>query len=275
MHVKCRFLARVLARVGSRFFPKIQDPDLSLSKNSGSHRARRVYFVPSIPDAETEFLVNMKTDTHDLPQEKQHVHGHQTVPSDLTLRVKALESLLVEKGLVDPAALDALIDTYEHKIGPRNGARVVARAWVDPSYKERLLTDATAAIGELGYTGGQGEHMIVVANGPKVHNLVVCTLCSCYPWPVLGLPPVWYKSAPYRSRAVIDPRGVLREFGLVLPEDVEIRVWDSTAEVRYLVLPERPAGSEKLSEEELAALVTRDAMVGVAKVKLPQAGGNL
>ena len=217
----------------------------------------------------------MKTDTHDLPQEKQHVHGHQTVPSDLTLRVKALESLLVEKGLVDPAALDALIDTYEHKIGPRNGARVVARAWVDPSYKERLLTDATVAIGELGYTGGQGEHMIVVANGPKVHNLVVCTLCSCYPWPGLGLPPVWYKSAPYRSRAVIDPRGVLREFGLELPENVEIRVWDSTAEVRYLVLPERPAGSEKLSEEELAALVTRDAMVGVAKVKLPQAGGNL
>ena len=204
----------------------------------------------------------------------QHDHSHQAVPSDLTLRVKALESLLVEKGLVDPAALDALIDTYEHKIGPRNGGRVVARAWVDPAYKERLLTDATAAIGELGYTGGQGEHMIVVANGPRVHNLVVCTLCSCYPWPVLGLPPVWYKSAPYRSRAVIDPRGVLREFGLELSQDVEIRVWDSTSEVRYLVLPERPAGSEKLSDEELAALVTRDAMVGVAKVKLPQPGAN-
>jgi nitrile hydratase len=183
--------------------------------------------------------------------------------------------LLVEKGLVDPAALDALIDTYEHKIGPRNGARVVARAWVDPAYEERLLTDATAAIAELGYTGGQGEHMIVVVNSPKVHNLVVCTLCSCYPWPVLGLPPVWYKSAPYRSRAVIDPRGVLREFGLELPEDVEIRVWDSTAEVRYLVLPERPAGSEKLSEEELAPLVTRDAMVGVANVELPQTGASL
>ena len=217
----------------------------------------------------------MKTDTHDLAQEKEHVHGYQTVPSDLALRVKALESLLVEKGLVEPAALDALIDTYEHKVGPRNGARVVARAWVDPAYKERLLTDATAAIGELGYTGAQGEHMMVVANGPKLHNLIVCTLCSCYPWSVLGLPPVWYKSAPYRSRAVIDPRGVLREFGLELPEDVEIRVWDSTAEVRYLVLPERPADSEKLSEEELAGLVTRDAMVGVAKVNLPQPGANL
>jgi len=204
----------------------------------------------------------------------QHDNSHQAVPSDLTLRVKALESLLVEKGLVDPATLDALIDTYEHKVGPRNGARVVARAWVDPAYKARLLTDATAAIGELGYTGTQGEHMIVVANGPKVHNLVVCTLCSCYPWPVLGLPPVWYKSAPYRSRAVIDPRGVLREFGLELPEDVEIRVWDSTSEVRYLVLPERPAGSEKLSEEELAALVTRNAMIGVAKVTLLQPGAH-
>jgi nitrile hydratase len=190
------------------------------------------------------------------------------VPSDLTLRVKALESLLVEKGLVDPAALDALIDTYEHKVGPRNGARVVARAWVDPSYKKRLLTDATAAIAELDYTGRQGEHMLVVENTPAIHNLVVCTLCSCYPWSVLGLPPVWYKSAPYRSRAVIDPRGVLREFGLELPEDVEVRVWDSTAELRYLVLPERPAGSENLSEEALAALVTRDAMVGVAKVRL-------
>jgi nitrile hydratase len=236
-------------------------------EKSGYFGAVGYKFVPSIQDLKIEFLVDMKAAKHD--------HGHQTVPSDLTLRVKALESLLVEKGLVDPAALDALIDTYEHKVGPRNGARVVARAWVDPAYKERLLTDATAAIVELGYTGEQGEHMIVVANGPKVHNLIVCTLCSCYPWPVLGLPPVWYKSAPYRSRAVIDPRGVLREFGLELPEDVEIRVWDSTAEVRYLVLPERPAGSEKLSEEELAALVTRDAMVGVAKVKLPQTGANL
>jgi nitrile hydratase subunit alpha len=203
-------------------------------------------------------------------QDHGHDHGHQTVPSDLTLRVKALESLLVEKGLVDRAALDALIDTYEHKVGPRNGARVIARAWVDPAYKQRLLTDATAAIAEFGYGGIQGEHMVVVENTPKLHNLVVCTLCSCYPWPVLGLPPVWYKSAPYRSRAVIDPRGVLREFGLELQEDVEVRVWDSTAEVRYLVLPERPTGSEELSEEALAALVTRDAMIGVAKIAPPQ-----
>jgi nitrile hydratase len=196
-----------------------------------------------------------------------HDHGHQDVPSDPTLRVKALESLLVEKGLVDPAALDALIDTYEHKVGPRNGAQVVAKAWVDPAYKKRLLADATSAIAELGYGGRQGEHMVVVENTPKIHNLVVCTLCSCYPWSVLGLPPVWYKSAPYRSRAVIDPRGVLREFGVDLPLDTEVRVWDSTAELRYLVLPERPAGTEKLSEEQLAALVTRDTMVGVGKVK--------
>ena len=194
---------------------------------------------------------------------------HQISPSDLTLRVKALESLLVEKGLVDPAALDVLIDTYAHKIGPRNGARVVARAWVDAAYKERLLRDATAAIAELGYGGSQGEDMVVVENTPEIHNLVVCTLCSCYPWPVLGLPPVWYKSAPYRSRAVIDPRGVLREFGLELADDVEVRVWDSTAEVRYLVLPERPAGSERLNEEQLAAVITRDSMIGVAKIKLP------
>jgi len=199
----------------------------------------------------------------------------RAVPSDLTLRVKSLESLLVEKGLVDRPALDALIDTMEHKVGPRNGARVVARAWVDPAYKKRLLDDAPAAIAELGYTSGQGEHMLVVENTPKVHNLIVCTLCSCYPWPVLGLPPVWYKSAPYRSRAVIDPRGVLREFGTQLAEDVELRVWDSTAELRYLVLPERPAGTERMSEEELAALVTRDAMVGVAKVALRQPGDSL
>jgi len=198
--------------------------------------------------------------------EHDHKHEHQAVPSDPALRVKALESLLVEKGLVDRAALDALIDIYEHKVGPRNGARIVARAWTDPAYRQRLLTNADAAIAELGYGGMQGEHMVVVENTPKVHNLVVCTLCSCYPWAVLGLPPVWYKSAPYRSRAVIDPRGVLREFGLELPEDVEVRVWDSTAEIRYLVLPERPAGTERLSEDEIAALVTRDAMVGVAKV---------
>ena len=201
-----------------------------------------------------------------------HDHEHQVVPSDLTLRVKALESLLVDKGLVDRAALDALIDTYEHKVGPRNGARVVARAWVDAEFKKRLMADATSAIAEFGFSGWQGEHMVAVENTPQVHNLVVCTLCSCYPWPVLGLPPVWYKSAPYRSRAVIDPRGVLREFGVDVPENVEVRVWDSTAELRYLVLPERPAGTEKLTEDQLAALVTRDAMVGVAKVTPPQKG---
>jgi len=206
------------------------------------------------------------------PHEPHLAHDHQSVPSDLALRVKSLESLLVEKGLVDPAALDVLIDTYEHKIGPRNGAQVVARAWVDPAYKSRLLAIGTAAIAELGYGGRGGDYLVVVENTPRVHNVIVCTLCSCYPWAVLGLPPVWYKSAAYRSRAVIDPRGVLREFGLELPEDVEIRVWDSTAELRYLVLPERPANSENLSEEELAALVTRDAMVGVAKVTLAPLG---
>ncbi len=201
--------------------------------------------------------------------------AHQAIPSDLALRVKSLESLRVEKGLVDRAALDALIDTMEHKVGPRNGARVVARAWVDAAYKKRLLENAPpAAIAEMGYTSGQGEHMLVVENTPKVHNLVVCTLCSCYPWPVLGLPPVWYKSAPYRSRAVIDPRGILTEFGTQVAEDVEVRVWDSTAELRYIVLPERPPGTERLTEEELAALVTRDAMVGVARVTLPGSGGK-
>jgi len=212
--------------------------------------------------------------TPELAQGHQHEHDHQAVPSEPALRVKALESLLVEKGLVDRAALDALVDAYENKIGPRNGARVVARAWSDPAYKQRLLRDADSAITEMGYGGLQGEHMVAVENSAKVHNLVACTLCSCYPWPVLGLPPVWYKSAPYRSRAVIDPRGVLREFGLVLPEDVELRVWDSTAELRYLVLPERPAGTEGMSEEALAALVTRDAMVGVSKVSVPKAGSG-
>jgi len=179
----------------------------------------------------------------------------------------------VEKGLVDRAALDALVDGYEHKIGPRNGARVVARAWIDPSYKKRLLADATSAIAEFGFFNQQGERIVALENTSKIHNLVVCTLCSSYPRPVLGLPPVWYKSAPYRSRAVIDPRGVLREFDLELPEDVEVRVWDSTAEVRYIVLPERPPGSEKMNEQELAALVTRDAMIGVKKVTLTQAQG--
>ena len=205
--------------------------------------------------------------SHD--HDESHHREHGAPLTDTELRVRTLESLLVDKGLVDPAALDRLIDTYETKVGPRNGGRVVARAWTDPEYKKRLLENASAAIAELGFTGRQGEDMVVLENTSKVHNLVVCTLCSCYPWPVLGLPPVWYKSAPYRSRAVIDPRGVLREFGLDLPDDVEVRVWDSTAEVRYLVLPERPAGTEGMSEEELGALVTRDAMIGVAKVAAP------
>jgi nitrile hydratase len=183
-------------------------------------------------------------------------------PGDAALRVKAIESLMVEKGLVDPKALDAIVEIYETKIGPRNGARVIAKAWVDADYKGRLLADGTAAIAELGYTGIQGEDMVVVENTPTVHNLVVCTLCSCYPWPTLGLPPNWYKSAPYRSRAVMDPRGVLDEFGVSVPETTEVRVWDSSAELRYLVLPMRPAGTEAMTEAELAELVTRDSMIG-------------
>lgn len=208
-------------------------------------------------------------DPHTHDHDHDHDHDHSTVPGDLALRVKALESLLVEKGLVEPAALDAIIDYYEHKVGPRNGARVVARAWTDPAYKARLLTDATAAIAELGYSGRQGEHMVVVENTHTTHNLIVCTLCSCYPMPVLGLPPSWYKSAPYRSRAVIEPRAVLQEFGLDVADDVEVRVWDSTAEIRYLVLPRRPAGTDGMSEEQLAALVTRDSMIGTAEVHAP------
>ena len=193
--------------------------------------------------------------------------GHNRPLSDVELRVKALESILTEKGLVDPQALDELIETYEHKIGPRNGARVVARAWVDAAYKKRLLENGTAAIAELGYSGVQGEDMVVIETTPEIHNVVVCTLCSCYPWPTLGLPPTWYKSAAYRSRVVIDPRSVLAEFGLELDEHVEIRVWDSTAEVRYMVLPQRPQGTEGMSEEQLAELVTRNSMVGVEKLQ--------
>ena len=196
-----------------------------------------------------------------------HDHNHL---SDTELRVRSLESLLVDKGLVDPAALDALIQTYEEKVGPRNGARVVARAWAEADYKAWLLRDATAAIADMGYGGRQGEHMYVVENTPATHNLVVCTLCSCYPWPVLGLPPTWYKSAPYRSRAVIDPRGVLAEFGTEVGREVAIRVWDSTAELRYLVLPERPQGTEGMSQEDLAGLVTRNAMIGVKMVPSPK-----
>jgi nitrile hydratase subunit alpha len=201
----------------------------------------------------------------------EHLREHDKPLSGPALRVKALESLLVEKGLVDPKALDAVVDMYETKVGPHNGARIVARAWTDPAYKRRLLTDATAAIDEVGFGGRQGEDMVVLENTPGIHNMVVCTLCSCYPWPVLGLPPVWYKSAPYRARAVIDPRGVLKELGLQLSDDVEVRVWDSTAELRYLVLPERPTGTEGWTEEQLAALVSRDAMVGVAKLPPPKA----
>jgi nitrile hydratase len=203
-----------------------------------------------------------------------HAHDHTEVPSEPALRVKALESLLVEKELVDPAALDVLVDTYENKVGPRNGARVVARAWVDPAYKQRLLEDGTAAIAEFGFSGGQGEKLTVVENTPAVHNVIVCTLCSCYPWPVLGLPPTWYKSSAYRSRTVIDPRGVLRELGLDLPDDVEVRVWDSNAASRYMVLPERPQGTESMREADLARLVTRDAMIGVAKVAALSVGGG-
>ncbi|MGO4715834.1 nitrile hydratase subunit alpha [Bradyrhizobium sp. 2TAF24] len=197
-----------------------------------------------------------------------HSHDHSEL-SEVELRVRALETILTEKGYVDPAALDVLIDTYETKIGPRNGARVVAKAWSDPAYRARLLADATAAIAELGYSGRQGEHMVAVENTPLVHNMVVCTLCSCYPLPVLGLPPVWYKSAPYRSRAVSDPRGVLGEFGVTLADDVRIRVWDSTAEIRYLVVPQRPAGTDGWSEERLADLVTRDSMIGTGLPKHP------
>ncbi|MGN6585266.1 MAG: nitrile hydratase subunit alpha [Rhizobiaceae bacterium] len=200
-----------------------------------------------------------------------HHHHEKSELSETELRVRTLESLLVEKGYIDPAALDWLIETYETKIGPRNGARVVAKAWSDPAYRDWLLEDATAAIASLGYTGRQGEHMVAVENTPDVHNMVVCTLCSCYPWSVLGLPPTSYKSPAYRSRAVIDPRGVLAEFGLAIPEASEVRVWDSTAEIRYLVIPQRPQGTEALDEEALADLVTRDSMIGTGLALQPGA----
>src|SRR6202167_3616809 len=206
------------------------------------------------------------------PNHHDHAHGqeHQySSLSSLELRVRALETVLTQKGYIDPAALDVLIDEYQTKIGPRNGAQVVARAWVHPEFRRWLLQDATPAIASLGFTGRQGEHMVAVENTPEVHNMVVCTLCSCYPWAVLGLPPTWYKSAPYRARAVKDPRGVLREFGVELPESVRIRIWDSTAEVRYLVVPRRPAGTLHLSESDLAALVTRDSMIGTGLPRAP------
>lgn len=198
-----------------------------------------------------------------MSHDHDHDHDHSEL-SDIELRVRALETLLTDKGYVDPPALDELIETYETRIGPKNGARVVARAWMDPAYRERLMNDATAAIAEFGFTGRQGEHMVAVENTPDTHNMVVCTLCSCYPWTVLGLPPVWYKSAPYRSRAVRDPRGVLAEFGVTLPDETNIKVWDSTAEVRYLVVPMRPKGTEGWSEDKLAELVVRDSMIGTA-----------
>jgi nitrile hydratase len=210
----------------------------------------------------------MPHDHHDHEHDHDH-DGEMSDMSDTEARVRALETVLVEKGYVDPVALDLLIDTYETKVGPRNGAQVVAKAWSDPAYRQRLLADATAAIAELGFVGRQGEHMVAVENTETTHNMVVCTLCSCYPWPVLGLPPVWYKSAPYRSRAVSDPRGVLADFGVKLPEAKAVRVWDSTAEVRYLVLPQRPAGTEGWSEDRLAELVTRDSMIGTGLALAP------
>ena len=208
-----------------------------------------------------------------------HTHDHDSpdhalLPSDPALRVKSLETLLVNKGLVDPAAVDSFIDSFQDDIGPRNGARVVARAWSNPEYRERLLADATSAIGELGFSGIQGEHLVAVENTDDVHNMVVCTLCSCYPWPVLGIPPTWYKSFEYRSRAVIDPRGVLAEFGVDLGEDIRVQVWDSTAEIRYMVIPKRPPNTESLSESQLAELVTRDSMVGTAVVASPDVAGD-
>ena len=204
---------------------------------------------------------------HDHDHPHDHDHGSELSPMDL--RVRALESILVEKGYVDPAAIDALVEMYETRVGPRNGAQVVARAWTDPDFRDWLRRDASAAIASMGFEGRQGEHMVAVENTPEEHNLVVCTLCSCYPWPVLGLPPTWYKSAPYRSRAVIDPRGVLAEFGVSLPETTRIRVWDSTAEMRYLVIPMRPEGTQGWSQEKLADLVTRDAMIGTGLARDP------
>ncbi len=214
------------------------------------------------------------TDDNEHSRHDHHHHGshtHALLPSDPALRVKALETLLIEKGLVDPAAVDEMMDAYQNRIGPRNGAQVVARAWSDRAFHKALMEDATAAISSMGFAGFQGEHMVAVENNDSVHNIVVCTLCSCYPWSVLGVPPVWYKSEAYRSRVVIDPRGVLREFGLELPDDREIRVWDSTAEIRYLVIPQRPAGTGQLNEEQLAALVTRDSMVGTGLARAPEA----
>ena len=217
----------------------------------------------------------MTQDHHDHTHHNrgdEHDHSHL---SEMDVRVRALQSLLVEKGYLDPAALDVIIETYEHQVGPHNGARVVARAWSEPEFHEWLMRDATAAIASMGYTGRQGEHMVAVANTPQTHHMVVCTLCSCYPWPVLGLPPVWYKSAPYRSKAVMDPRGVLADFGVQVGDDVTLRVWDSTAEVRYLVVPMRPSGTDGWTQEQLAALVTRDSMIGTGMALPPSAAAGV
>ena len=225
-------------------------------------------------------MANGKPEAHKVHHDNGHGHGHThdhgshthaLLPSDPALRVKALETLLVDKGLVDPAAVDEMMDAYQNRIGPRNGAQVVARAWTDPQFQSALMDDATKAISGMGFAGFQGEHMVAVENTDSVHNLVVCTLCSCYPWSVLGVPPVWYKSEAYRSRVVIDPRGVLQEFGVALPAGTEVRVWDSTAEIRYLVVPQRPAGTAGMSAEQLADLVTRDSMVGTGLAKAPGA----
>ncbi len=217
----------------------------------------------------------MSQDHHDHPHhhhDDEHDHSHL---SEMDVRVRALQSLLVEKGYLDPAALDVIIETYEHQVGPHNGARVVARAWDEPEFRDWLMRDATAAIASMGYTGRQGEHMVAVANTPQTHHMVVCTLCSCYPWPVLGLPPVWYKSAPYRSKAVMDPRGVLADFGVQVGDAVTLRVWDSTAEVRYLVVPMRPSGTDGWTQEQLAALVTRDSMIGTGMALPPSAAAGV
>ena len=201
-------------------------------------------------------------------------HDHQHPPSDMTLRVKALETALTDGGYIDPASLDAIVDLYEKQVGPRNGAKVVAKAWVDPDFKSRLLKDGAKTISDFGFPALEGEQLVVVENTPSVHNMIVCTLCSCYPWPVLGLPPTWYKSAAYRSRAVSEPRAVLQEFGVLIDQQKEVRVWDSTAEIRYLVLPERPSGTEELSEDQLAELVTRDSMIGTGIVQPPEKPGT-
>jgi nitrile hydratase len=251
------------------------DPEAVNKKSNTIRKCEICCALDGATDAPSHWAVRQDEDAAMAPDdghppEYEHGHDHAAGPDPMTARVQKLEALLVEKGYVDPAAVDALIETYETKVGPRNGARVVAKAWNDPAYRARLLDDATAAIAELGYGGRQGEHMVAVENGDGVHNLVVCTLCSCYPWPVLGVPPTWYKSAAYRSRAVLDPRGILAEFGVALPEETQVRVWDSTAEIRYLVIPERPAGTEGWSEERLADLVTRDSMIGTGRAKRPE-----